>query len=233
MDDNFIFEDELMPNITIDGILSYPSLMKPTTLESFPNNPSRYRCTVLIKRGSEHHQNVMMIIDQLKREKWSKGIPSRFEVKCIIDMIHDDDLKMRQYIAIKALNSEFDRPRVIDQDGNEVIDVSILEPGRLCKMSASIYPYVKSGDGISAGINGVMIMKDMGELGRLGRNRLTDDQMFGRHIDSYLPVLTTHRIMTEKAVSVTYQQFIDNGWTDDLLVKHGYLSNLLLKGKNT
>ena len=210
-----------MPNLTLEGILSYPSLMKATSLENFPNNPPLFRCTVLLKRNSDGHHQLNQIINQLKLEKWSKELPAGFEVKCLIDMINDDDPNMHEYIAVKALNQEFNRPRVIDQEGNEIIDASIIEAGKTCKMSISVYSYTKSGYGISAGINGVMIMNNMGELGKLGRIRLTDQQMFG---NQFKPVVTPITYtMTEKAAGVTQQAFIDAGWTNEMLVQQGYM----------
>lgn len=212
--------------ITVSGILSYPSLHKAVTLENYPNNPPKFRCSVLLKKGSEDHRRIEKAIEAVKHEKWGKNIPSDFEVKCLTDLSHDENVK--DYIVLKALNDETNRPRVIDQNGEEVISPALCMSGLKCMMSVSIYAYSKSGNGVSAGINGVKISDIMGELGRLGRAQMTDDEMFGEQVQkSPQTPLVEQFTMTEKAIELDWFKRSDvvGDWdNDELLIEYGYMT---------
>lgn len=216
-------------NLTVLGILSYPSLHRAVTLENYPNNPPKFRCTVLLKKGSDDLRKVESTIERLKQDKWAGEVPVNFEVKCLIDMAKDPIVG--DYVALKALNSEDDKPRVLDQNGEEVIIPAQLIAGMRCKMSVSLYVYDKSGNGVSAGINGVKLQGGMGELGVLGRSRLSDEEMFGdNHSTSPSPfsaeVPAKNYEMTDRAKKFSWHKRSDvvGEWDDDrLLLENGYM----------
>ena len=213
-------------NITVSGILSYPTLHRASTLENYRNNPPKFRCTVLLKKGSADLQRVKSEIKQLKYEEWGDNVPLNFELKCLLDLA--GDLVTYDYVALKALNGEDDKPRVVDQNGEEVIMSSQCVAGLQCMMSVSLYVYTRSGNGISAGINGVKIMDAMGELGILGRDRLTDEQMFGSHViaEKKHPIAKQLMIMTDSAKEFGWNKRSDvtGEWDDDqLLISCGYM----------
>lgn len=213
-------------NITVSGILSYPSLHKAVTLENYPNNPPKFRCSVLLKKGSEDHRRIEKAIETVKREKWGENIPSNFEIKCLTDLSHDTATK--DYVVLKALNDESNRPRVIDQNGEEVISPALCTSGSKCMMSVSIYAYLKSGNGVSAGINGVKVSDIMGELGRLGRAQMTDDEMFGEQVQKVPQTpLVEQFTMSERAFELDWfkRSDVTGEWDDDeLLLKYGYMT---------
>ncbi len=215
-------------NITVSGILSYPSLHRPVTLENYPNNPPKFRCTVLLKKDSADLKKIENEIDILKQEKWKGKSPFNFELKCLIDLINDPITS--DYVALKALNSEDNKPRVLDQNGEEIITPSQLTAGMLCQMSVSLYVYTKSGNGVSAGINGVKLSGGMGELGLLGRGRLSDEEMFGPSSSSEPPFViepvVKKYIMTDTAKAFGWKERSDvtGDWNNDkLLIEHGYM----------
>ena len=217
-------------NITVSGILSYPTLHRASTLENYRNNPPKFRCTVLLKKGSADLQKVASKINQLKREEWGDNTPSNFELKCLLDL--SEDPVTHNYVALKALNGEDDKPRVIDHNGEEVIMSSQCVAGLQCMMSVSLYVYTRSGNGISAGINGVKIMDAMGELGILGRDRLTDEQMFGNQLVNEPPLRKKESkafrefIMTKQAKEFGWHKRSDvtGEWdNDELLIDNGYM----------
>lgn len=220
-------------NITVSGILSYPNLHRAVTLENYPNNPPKFRCTVLLKKDSADLKKIENTLERLKQEKWKGKAPFNFELKCLIDLINDPITS--DYVALKALNSEDNKPRVLDQNGEEILTSAQLTAGMLCKMSVSLYVYTKSGNGVSAGINGVKIMGGMGELGALGRARLSDEEMFGNQSALPLaveddapfePVAKKKYIMTDTAKAFGWNERSDvtGDWNNDkLLIEHGYM----------
>lgn len=213
-------------NITVSGILSYPSLFKAVTAEGFPDGPPKFRCSVLLKKGSEDHRKVKKAIEKLKRERWRDNTPSKFDLKCLIDLSHIPETK--NYVSLKALNDASTRPRVIDKNGEEIISPDRCVPGLECKMCVSLYTYDKAGGGISAGIHGVKILDVMGELGRLGRARLTDDEMFGEPVQkSPQPPLVEQFTMTNEAIEFGWfkRSDVTGDWDDDeILLKAGYMT---------
>ncbi len=215
-------------NITVSGILSYPNLHRAVTLENYPNNPPKFRCTVLLKKGSADLKKIENMLERLKQEKWKGKAPFNFELKCLIDLINDPITS--DYVALKALNSEDNKPRVLDQNGEEIITPSQLTAGMLCQMSVSLYVYTKSGNGVSAGINGVKLSGGMGELGLLGRGRLSDEEMFGPSSSSEPPFViepvVKKYIMTDTAKAFGWKERSDvtGDWNNDkLLIEHGYM----------
>lgn len=215
-------------NITVSGILSYPNLHRAVTLENYPNNPPKFRCTVLLKKGSADLKKIENMLERLKQEKWKGKAPFNFELKCLIDLINDPITS--DYVALKALNSEDNKPRVLDQNGEEIITPSQLTAGMLCQMSVSLYVYTKSGNGVSAGINGVKLSGGMGELGLLGRGRLSDEEMFGPSSSSepsfVIESVVKKYIMTDTAKAFGWKERSDvtGDWNNDkLLIEHGYM----------
>ncbi len=218
-------------NITVTGILSYPSLYRAVTLENYPNNPPKFRCTALLKKGSDDLRRVTNAIERLKKDKWPIEVPANFEVKCLIDMIKDPIAG--NYVALKALNSEDDKPRVVDQNNEEIITPSQLKAGMRFQMSVSLYVYDKSGNGVSAGINGVKILDGMGELGLLGRGRLSDEEMFGGE-NSAPPLSPSTAVLAAKKEYTMTDAAKKFGWhkrsdvsgewdNDNLLLENGYM----------
>jgi len=184
---------------------------------------------VLLKKGSVDLQKVEDAIEKLKRDKWGGDVPLNFEVKCLMDL--NKDPVTHEYMALKALNSEDNKPRVIDQHGEEIITPAPCVAGLQCMMSVSLYAYDKSGNGVSAGINGVKIMDVMGELGVLGRDRLTDEEMFGnqpeRSSTVEKPKTFKKFIMTDAAREFGWEERSDvtGEWDDDeLLIDNGYMT---------
>lgn len=220
-------------NITVTGILSYPNLHRAATLENYPNNPPKFRCTVLLKKGSDDLRKIESKIEQLKHNKWVDKVPLNFELKCLIDL--NNDPVTENYVALKALNSEDNKPIVVDENGEEIITPAQCIAGTICQMSVSLYAYDKSGNGVSAGINGVMIMNTMGELGILGRDRLTVAEMFGNQSvppfveeddTPFEPAAKKEYTMTDAAKKFGWHKRSDvsGEWDhDDLLLKNGYM----------
>lgn len=217
-------------NVTVTGILSYPNLHRAVALESFPNNPPMFRCTVLLKKDSNDLRRIENLIEQVKRDKWNDNVPSSFALKCLLYDVEDPTTQ--GYVSFKALSSQDNKPRVIDKKGEEIIMSDQCTPGIKCMMSASLYAYSKAGNGVSAGINGVKILGVMGELGPLGRGRLSDEEMFGgNHFNSNIllsePAVIKKYTMTSEAKKLGWHNRSDvkGDWDNDqLLLVNGYMT---------
>lgn len=216
-------------NITVTGILSYPNLHRAVALENFPNNPPMFRCTVLLKKGSMDLSRVESLVERLKHDRWGNDIPSPFDLRCLIYTTKDP--ATQGYVAFKALSHQDDKPYVGDVDEKDIIVPSQCVPGHMCQMSASVYAYDKSGNGVSASINGVQISDVMGELGALGRDKLSVQEMFGgNRLESKAsfvkPTAVKKYIMTDEAKKLNWnvRSDVKGGWDkDELLLTHGYM----------
>jgi len=207
-------------NITVSGILSYPNLHRAKTLKGYENNSPKFRCSVLLKKGSEDLLKIEQVIERVKLDKWDGSPPHNYDSKCLVDLLEDPVTK--GYVALKALSDESSPPRVVDQNGEEILSQLDYVAGQKCMMSVSIYAFSSKGNGISAGINGVKILKGMGELGRLGRTQLSDDEMFGETNKFSAKEEEPRLILTMKAGVTTLQQFADAGWDHKDLIDQGY-----------
>lgn len=211
-----------MGRLTIEGILSYPTIFKAEKFKNKPNSDPRFGCSVLIYR--EHNLQLGKIKSEIQIVQdvtWPQGMPSEYTGSCIKPYKDDD-----KYLVFRAYAKEDNRPTVVDVNGEDITDPSIAVAGKMAKMCASIYTY---DDGITAGLEGVMILEEMGELGRLGVGKPTKEEMFGTMNQTSQPPVSgvieerPSHIMTAKARGIPYQQFIDDGWSDPQLIEQGYM----------
>lgn len=230
--------------ITIRGILSYPHIFKAVPYQDKPSSELRFSCSVLIKNDDPVLHRINALIEEVKRTKWPKGMPTNKEVYCLVPYKENNN-----YTAIRANSKEEKRPAVIDINSEPIIDKSIAVAGKLARMCFDVYGY---DGGITGGLQGVMILNEIGELGELGVVRPTTEEMFGpdpnfvqhsaqffddgiptNHMPAnqlpFAPVVPNIPVsppvpqMTAKAAGATYQSFIDQGWNDQLLIQHGYV----------
>lgn len=229
--------------ITVEGILSYPQIFKAVKFKDKPTSEPRFGCSILVKNTDPVLHKLNALIEEVKRTKWPKGMPAGNNVYCLLPYTENNN-----YMVLRAYAKEEKRPIVMDINSEPIIDKSIAVAGKVAKMCVSVYAY---DDGITAGLEGVMILNEIGELGELGVARPTTEEMFGsdpnfvQHSGEvfnggiptnympanqlpFAPVSPTPpvRTMTAKANGMTAEQFrlSDPAWTDELLIKHGYMT---------
>jgi len=231
-------------DLTIEGIMSYPTLFKAERIASDPKSSPKFSCSVLVKKGDPQIEVIEKAIDVVKSAKWPKGMPSKSVNYVLIDcrVEYPNEPEFGDYMVVRARSDETRRPVVCDVNHHDIVDPSKVIPGGKCKMAISIFPFTTMRGGISAGLNGVLVLEGVGELGKLGKT-LTKDQMFGQSDEhastesstevieqesNETPVIekeyvTDSPIMTEKAGNLEYSDFISEGWTHDELVDGGYV----------
>lgn len=213
-----------MSNITVEGILSYPSIFKASKIANDPTSTPRFSCSVLIKKGDPQIERINQKIEEVKNNTFPNGMPPKSTIHVLVDCAVEfpNDVSLRDYMVFRAHSKEDRRPVVCDVDQQDVIDPSKACAGDICKMSVFIFAFKTMKGGISAGLNGIMLLYKQGKLGKLG-NTITKEEMFGNVLRKETFQSKNTPIMTDKAGSTPYSDFIENGWTHDQLVDHGYV----------
>ncbi len=234
-------------DLTIEGIMSYPTLFKAASIASDPKSDPKFSCSVLVKKGDPQIVEIEKAIEVVKSAKWPKGMPDKSVNYVLVDcrVEYPNEPEFSDYMVVRARSDETRRPVVCDVNHHDIIDPSKVIPGGKCKMAISIFAYTTMRGGVSAGLNGVLVLDGIGDLGKLGKT-LTKDQMFGQS-DEHASTTSTEPpteengqestevsmvekeyvpnvpIMTEKAGDNSYSDFTSEGWTHDQLVDGGYV----------
>ena len=210
-------------SIVVEGILSYPNVFKPVKYVDDPTSVPKFTCSLLIKKSDPQINLIENTIAAVQQSFFPNGMPAKAGNHVLIDCMNDmlEEVSLHEYMVVRAKASEDRRPTIFDVNRKDVIDPSRVKPGDIGKMDISIFGFKTSKGGISAGLNGVMILENEGVLGRLGNIRHRDDMFRSAAEGRGAPVVP---IMTAKALGVPYNTFIMQGWSDETLLANGYLA---------
>lgn len=203
--------------ITIGGILSHPQIFEAKKFKDKPESKPRFGCNIVIHKNDPQVDKIRAEVRSVEMKKWPKGMPKGYDVCCLKTFGENED-----YMIFVAYAKEENRPDIMDRNGENIIDKSKAIAGSMAKMSAGVYAY---DEGITAGLEGVMLLSEMGELGRLGRGKPDKKEMFGIIDPDKADEDTGERIdMTVKANGLSAESFRqhDPKWTDGMLVAEGY-----------
>jgi len=221
-----------MAQFKVKGILSYPHLFQPRAIT--PGDDPKFSTSVLIRKDDPQLAAVTQVIEAEKANGFPSGFPSNGKC-CLKDaaIAFPDKPNLHGYMVISGNSKQDQKPIVVDANRQPVVDPSDVYPGAVALVVFNSFAYNHpTSKGVSAGLNGVMLTGEEGELGRLD-GRPTADMMFGD-----VPVTATPTsapipppaapaapaalIMTEKANGVTYEQYMaTQGWSDELLIEQG------------
>lgn len=158
--------------------LSYVHLFEPFTND--PDREARYSVTILIPKSDK--ATLGKIYDAIEAAK-EEGKTKTFGGKVpgnLRTTLHDGDEEAdlernpeyagHMYMAMSSKQ----RPGVVDQDLNPILDSTQVYSGCYARVSINAFPYNTSGNrGISFGLNNVQFLEDGEPLG--GRTRPEDD----------------------------------------------------------
>lgn len=158
--------------------LSYVHLFEPYT--SDPEQEAKYSVTILIpKKDKTTIGRITAAIEAAKEDgkssRWDGKIPAGLKTT-----LHDGDEeadldKNPEYAGhmYMAMSSK-QRPGVVDEDLNPVLDSTQVYSGCFARVSINAFPYSAKGNkGVSFGLNNVQFLEDGEPLG--GRTRAEDD----------------------------------------------------------
>lgn len=152
--------------------------------EAYTSDPeeqeARFSVTILIpKKDTETLDKIEAAIavakEEGKKSKWDGKIPPNFKTT-LHDGDEEADLERNPEYAghmYMALSSK-QRPGVVDNDLNQILDPTQVYSGCYGKVSMDAYPYSAKGNkGVSFGLGNVLFLEDGEPLG--GRTRAEDD----------------------------------------------------------
>lgn len=158
--------------------LSYVHLFEPYTND--PDKEARYSVTILIPKSDKGTMAKLRAAEEAAKEDGkSKHFGGRIPSN-LSSIIHDGDeeadLERNPEYAghfYMAMSSK-QRPGVVDQDLNPVLDPTQVYSGCYARVSINAFSYSTAGKkGISFGLNNVQFLEDGEPLG--GRTRAEDD----------------------------------------------------------
>lgn len=158
--------------------LSYCHLFEPYSND--PEKEARYSVTILIPKSDKATlKKLNDAIEAAKEEGKTKTfggkIPGNLKLT-LHDGDEEADLERNPEYAghmYMAMSSK-QRPGVVDQDLNPILDSTQVYSGCYARVSINAFPYSNSGNkGISFGLNNVQFLEDGEPLG--GRTRAEDD----------------------------------------------------------
>lgn len=148
--------------------------------DATPKDQYKYGATFLIEKGSENDKKIKQAISAAAKEKWgakAETILKQIEGNNNKYAYQDGDLKEYDGYAgnmsIKASTKQ--RPITVDKARRPVTeDDGIFYSGCYVNASIDIYTYdIKSGKGITAGLNGIQFVRD-GDAFGAGPKRAED-----------------------------------------------------------
>jgi len=209
----------------IHGIISYPHVFQPKKYNA--NSEPRYSANFFVLATDPVVQELMNTQNALIQNKWPSGAPANlrlFVEPCTTAKMDKNGTpypaEYHSYVVIKTSAKVEQKPNIVDMDRNAVIDPSTIFGGAM--VYANVNPFVYD-DGVSCGLNGIMVTGEVGALGRFDGRPI--DQMFsnvGQQTAAPPPVPQVHT-MTAKAGGVSYEAFIAKGWNDEMLIAQGYM----------
>jgi len=152
--------------------------------EAYTSDPeeqeAKYSVTILIPKSDKSTLSKINAAIEVakglgKTSKWDGKIPPNFKTT-LHDGDEDADLERNPEYAghmYTAMSSK-QRPGVVDEDLNPILDSTKVYSGCYGRVSINAYPYSAKGNkGVSFGLNNVQFLEDGEPLG--GRTRAEDD----------------------------------------------------------
>lgn len=164
--------------ISPEGVLMFEHLFRPRTDQKTRDGRPKFTATLCIKpkfQKSAQFKAMKAAVDECIAEKWGDQRPKKLKVPFLtaedLDKvpqgIEDGDI----FIRVTAVN----KPKLVDQHVQEILDESELYAGCRVRMSIQAYTWTddKGGKGVSFGLNNVQKIGDGDHLS--GGSRAEDD----------------------------------------------------------
>ena len=164
-----------MPLITINNVrISYPTLFKPKQING--QGDPKYSAAFLIEPTNPKLRELVAMAKQAVAEAYPKGTPPNFKTLPLYKGSEKYPGDSR-YADVYILNtSNKNRPRVVDQRKEIILDPEAVYPGMVVNVGLSVYVYGQRpgspAKGVTTGLEGVQIVRD-GE--RLDSRPAVDD----------------------------------------------------------
>ena len=229
----------------IKGIISFPALFTPK-LAKGATDP-KFGVTVLLPPGDPQIAAIQAEVEAAKANSFPSGYTGSDECFGPYDVKYAGkyyyDIRFTGYHVFSCSAKADDRPSVVDQAYQPIVDPSQVFSGMVAYVNAGISGYTKGKGGIGGWLNGVMTTAEDSPMGRLD-NKPTVEQMFSAvtaappaHTAANGAAVTHPGVanatpapapapaplqMTAKANGVTLEAYLATpGWTEQMLLDQG------------
>jgi len=222
-------------DIKVKGIARYPHVVKASSAKDA--DKLQYSISILIHKSDDQCMVIDKSLNEAILNKYPKGEPAKFGTcwkDCAIEEPQNELLK--DYMSLKlSTNADIDKPPVVDSSIQPIIDPSFDNQlaGKIVWVTGGIGCYERGGNhGVKVYLNGTLDTGDMGDLPRESfSSKPTAEQMFSdvavnspSTVPSPAPPTASPVYqMTAKASGASRDQFVEQGWTDESLIKEGYM----------
>ena len=163
----------------IKGIISFPALFTPKLAQGATE--PKFGCTVLLAPGDPQIAAIQAEVEAAKANSFPSGYTGQDECFGPYDVKYAGkeyyDQRFTGYYVFSCSAKADDKPSVVDQAYQPIIDPSQVFSGMVAYVNAGISGYTKGRGGIGGWLNGVMITAEEAPMGRLD-NKPTVEQMF-------------------------------------------------------
>ena len=225
---------------TYKGIISFPAIFTPS--KGKKADKYKFSLNLLLPPGDPQIADIQSLINTAKA-----GVAGGYdgEHECLAG--YDEKYKGKDYYnpafsgwsefscgtkgEINETLAQQHKPSVVGQDMQPIIDPSKVFSGCVGFVNAGLSYYPKGKAGIGGWLNGVMITDEEPPMGRLD-GKPSVEQMFAGVGTTPTAATTTPPptpvapapatlVMTAKAEGVTYEAYVDAGWSDEQMVDGG------------
>lgn len=157
--------------------LSYANIFEARAMEE--GDTKKFSTAILIPKKDKvtlaKMEKAIEVAKQEGKTKWKGKIPAtlKLPLRDGDEEKPDDD----NYAGVMFLNcSSVKRPKVVDENRNEILDADEVYSGCFARVALNFYPFAGKSNGIAVGLNAVQKLKD-GD--RLGGGGVDIDEAFG------------------------------------------------------
>lgn len=227
--------------VTIKGILSFPSLFQAKVAKGATE--AKFSCTVLFPPTDPQVATLQAEVEAAKANSFPSGYTGADECFQPYDTKYAGkeyyDPRFSGWWVFSCTAKEDDRPAVVDMNRMPIVDPAKVFSGMIAYVSAGISGYTKGKGGIGGWLNGVLVTDEEPTMGRLD-GKPSVDQMFSQVPGGDgsapapaptpaapvpptppAPAAPATLTMTTAANGMTYQQYVDAGWSDDQMIQAG------------
>lgn len=224
-----------------------PNLFTPTKIT--PQSEPRYDVSFLIHPTDQYFSEIKTLFDNAAMEGYKGNIPPGTDI-CFKD--YDTYFRHKEYYNpqfsgwyLLSMTAKLDKkPPIVDQYKQPILDPSRIYAGRMVWVLFGLSYYPNGKGGIGCWVNGIVDAEHDGKFGRLDGTP-SIDQFFDMLPSNAFTGTTTptqtnptaplpyapppplpaagKKEMTAKANGATYESFIQNGWTDEMMIRDGYM----------
>src|SRR5210317_937405 len=227
----------------IKGIARYAHLIKPSAPKG--SDKLKYSVQLLVHKSDTQCAEIQKAVDEMFQNKWPSNKPKNLH-SCFKDLEIEEpgNPSLADYMTLKcATSAEFDRPILADESLEPIIDPSIQIDGQIVWVEVNIGAYEHPlNSGVAAYLQGTMVTSEKGALPVDAITAKPSAKTLFGDVANVKPSVSSPQDndlppappappvenkeqyqMTPKAEGRSREVFLDSGWSDEMLIREGYM----------